>query len=204
MLWPVVETLPMPLTPVDAAELRTYQATIDDARAAGLECWLAQCANLTLPPSLGDRPELLVRAWQCLRLELDALPADLGGTPAASRWPSWAAPPANQVDSQRRLLVATATVPAIADHAGVPLAEAAAACYAWWDRHGSVGAGGPGSGFGWGLVPGPQRSRLANLVRVTAGRAARCHHRRSRAALRRGERTGVDSAAQLIGEVIPR
>ncbi|MBA3687152.1 MAG: hypothetical protein H0W72_18175, partial [Planctomycetes bacterium] len=405
MLWPVVEALPMPLSPADAAELRTYRSTIDDARAAGLECWLAQCANLTSPPSLGDRPwmqrnffpnqrnvrlddpaqaepyfahrlaimaildnadayvtidgdpggylgadprhfaevfardraalaeigarpgkqraipwiwcgfgncnlwddkvepllaaeiaalaalpadteflpgrhhrdghgngtiairlaegaglmprstifcyesiefepsipaaqlqfdliranlraeggraaiargvfgnaqqpvmvlpnlyffargarspaylersdeqvlgdlagalggpaELLVPAWQCLRLELDALPADFATRLRAARLTgdvaqsipggaaTYVALLADQVDSQRRLLVATATAPATAELAGGQLAEAAAACFAWWDRHGYVGAGGPGSGFGWGFVPAPQR-----------------------------------------------
>lgn len=56
MLWPLLEAIPMPLTDTDAAEVRGFRATIQDARDAGLRVWLAQCANLTTPPSLGAKP----------------------------------------------------------------------------------------------------------------------------------------------------
>ena len=56
MLWPVLETIPAPLSPADRAALANYRQTIADAQAAGLECWLTQCPNLTVPPELGAKP----------------------------------------------------------------------------------------------------------------------------------------------------
>jgi hypothetical protein len=46
MLWPTPETAPMPLSPADAATLRGYRPVIDDAKAAGLECWFTYCPNV--------------------------------------------------------------------------------------------------------------------------------------------------------------
>ena len=51
MNWPMFESIPAPLSETDAQAIRDYARTIDDAHAAGLEFWLAQCANLTPPPS---------------------------------------------------------------------------------------------------------------------------------------------------------
>jgi hypothetical protein len=56
MLWPLLEAIPMPLSDTDAAELRTFRPTIDDARAAGLRVWLTQCPNLTTSPALRTLP----------------------------------------------------------------------------------------------------------------------------------------------------
>lgn len=56
MNWPLLEAIPASLTPADAAALREFRETIDDAHEAGLEFWLVQCANLTPPASIGERP----------------------------------------------------------------------------------------------------------------------------------------------------
>ncbi|MFM8702293.1 MAG: hypothetical protein ACKOHG_00175 [Planctomycetia bacterium] len=56
MNWPMFESIPAPLSETDARALRDYRRTIDDAHAAGLEFWLAQCANLTPPPSIAAKP----------------------------------------------------------------------------------------------------------------------------------------------------
>jgi hypothetical protein len=56
MNWPMFESIPAPLSATDAQALRDYRQTIDDAHAAGLEFWLAQCANLTPPPSIAAKP----------------------------------------------------------------------------------------------------------------------------------------------------
>jgi hypothetical protein len=46
MIWPTPETAPMPLSEEDAATLRGYRDVFDDAKANGLECWLAYCPNV--------------------------------------------------------------------------------------------------------------------------------------------------------------
>ena len=46
MIWPTPETAPMPLSEEDATTLRGYRQVIDDAKAAGLECWLTYCPNV--------------------------------------------------------------------------------------------------------------------------------------------------------------
>jgi hypothetical protein len=56
MNWPMFESIPAPLSEADAQAIRDYSRTIDDAHAAGLEFWLAQCANLTPPPSIAAKP----------------------------------------------------------------------------------------------------------------------------------------------------
>jgi hypothetical protein len=56
MNWPMFESIPAPLSETDAQAIRDYARTIDDAHAAGLEFWLAQCANLTPPPSIAAKP----------------------------------------------------------------------------------------------------------------------------------------------------
>ena len=56
MNWPMFESIPAPLSETDAQAIRDYARTIDDAHAAGLEFWLAQCANLTPPPSIAVQP----------------------------------------------------------------------------------------------------------------------------------------------------
>ena len=55
MNWPMFESIPAPLSETDAQALRDYRRTIDDAHAAGLEFWLAQCANLTPPPCIAAK-----------------------------------------------------------------------------------------------------------------------------------------------------
>jgi hypothetical protein len=57
MLWPVLEAVPAPLSEVDRRAVAEYRAIIDDARKAGLECWLTQCAAVT------SRPEIRVKPW---------------------------------------------------------------------------------------------------------------------------------------------
>jgi len=56
MLWPLMEALPMPLSEGDAEQLRAFRPTVDDARAAGLRVWIAQCPNLTTDPALRAKP----------------------------------------------------------------------------------------------------------------------------------------------------
>lgn len=56
MNWPMLESIPAPVSADDAQAVRAYCKTIDDAHAAGLEFWLAQTPNLMSPPSIADRP----------------------------------------------------------------------------------------------------------------------------------------------------
>jgi hypothetical protein len=56
MLWPLVENVPVPLADADARDLRAYRPAIDDARAAGLECWLTFCPNLTVRSEVASQP----------------------------------------------------------------------------------------------------------------------------------------------------
>ncbi len=56
MLWPLFEALPMPLSEGDAEQLRAFRPTVDDARAAGLRVWIAQCPNLTTSAELRAKP----------------------------------------------------------------------------------------------------------------------------------------------------
>lgn len=58
MLWPTPETAPMPLSAEDAATLRGYRPVIDDAKAAGLECWFTYC------PSVISKDEVRPLPWK--------------------------------------------------------------------------------------------------------------------------------------------
>ncbi len=58
MLWPVVEAIPMPLSPADRVDLQRFRSTIADAQIAGLRCWLTQCAALGSDPSIAGKPWL--------------------------------------------------------------------------------------------------------------------------------------------------
>jgi len=58
MLWPVVEAIPMPLSAADRADLHHFRSTIADAQAAGLRCWLTQCAALGCDPAIAAKPWL--------------------------------------------------------------------------------------------------------------------------------------------------
>jgi len=57
-IWPMFESVPMPLTESDAASLREFRKTVDDAHEAGLECWAMLCPNLTTPPEIAAKPWL--------------------------------------------------------------------------------------------------------------------------------------------------
>jgi hypothetical protein len=46
MIWPTPEAAPMPLSEQDAATLRGYSDVLGDAKANGLESWLAYCPNI--------------------------------------------------------------------------------------------------------------------------------------------------------------
>lgn len=56
MIWPMLEAIPAPLSEEDAAALRAFRLTLDDARAAGLECWVTQCPNLASPSRIAAKP----------------------------------------------------------------------------------------------------------------------------------------------------
>lgn len=56
MLWPGLEAVPAPLSEKDARAVRAFRPIIDDARKAGLECWLAQCV-------VTSRPEIAAKPW---------------------------------------------------------------------------------------------------------------------------------------------
>lgn len=56
MIWPMLESIPMPLTAADAAAVREFRAVIDDAHASGLKCWLTFTANLTTVPEIAAKP----------------------------------------------------------------------------------------------------------------------------------------------------
>ncbi len=56
MLWPVLEAVPAPLSEQDARAVRAFRPIIDDARQAGLECWLTQCV-------VTSRPEIAAKPW---------------------------------------------------------------------------------------------------------------------------------------------
>lgn len=58
MIWPTPETAPMPLSAEDATTLRGYRPVIDDAKAAGLECWFTYC------PSVISKDEVRALPWK--------------------------------------------------------------------------------------------------------------------------------------------
>jgi hypothetical protein len=57
MLWPVLEAVPAPLSETDRQAVAEYRGIIENARKAGLESWLVQCAALT------SRPEIRAKPW---------------------------------------------------------------------------------------------------------------------------------------------
>lgn len=78
-IWPMLEAIPMPLSKVDSLALNAFRLTIDDAHAASLECWLAQCPNLTPDPSIAAKPwnqRNPYHVWKNIRLDdpKEALP----------------------------------------------------------------------------------------------------------------------------------
>ena len=137
-----------------------------------------------LAEALGGPAELLVPAWQCMTLPLDRLPADL---PAALRRAKLASPLAAslpggpqryleilaaQVESQRRILVATSQPPADGADAAARMTEALAAVAQWWDQHGYVGGAGGGR-VAWNVVPDRQRELVAAWAKtLDAGQVA--------------------------------
>jgi hypothetical protein len=56
MIWPMLESVPMPLSEADAAAVREFRDTVGDAREAGLECWVTMAANCAAAPALAARP----------------------------------------------------------------------------------------------------------------------------------------------------
>lgn len=55
-IWPMLETIPAPISETDAAALRGFRETIEDAQRARLECWLIQCPNFISYPSIAVKP----------------------------------------------------------------------------------------------------------------------------------------------------
>ncbi|MEI6390417.1 MAG: ATP-binding protein [Verrucomicrobiota bacterium] len=55
-IWPMLEAIPMPLSESDAAALREFRQTFEDARSAQLECWLVQCPNLIPSQTIATKP----------------------------------------------------------------------------------------------------------------------------------------------------
>ncbi len=56
MLWPMMESVPPPLSTRDAEDLARFREVIGDAQQQGLACWLTQCANLTTRPEIASQP----------------------------------------------------------------------------------------------------------------------------------------------------
>jgi len=56
MIWPMLESVPTPLSEADAAAVREFRATVGDARDAGLECWVTMAANCSADPILARKP----------------------------------------------------------------------------------------------------------------------------------------------------
>jgi hypothetical protein len=76
MLWPTPETAPMPLSAEDAATLRGYRPVIDDAKAAGLECWFTYCPNVISKDEVRPLPwkdRSLYASTQVIRLTDEAI-----------------------------------------------------------------------------------------------------------------------------------
>jgi len=76
MLWPTPETAPMPLSDEDAATLRGYRKTIDDAKGAGLECWFTYCPNVISKEEVRSLPwkeRSLYASTQVIRLTDEAI-----------------------------------------------------------------------------------------------------------------------------------
>ncbi len=58
MLWPLIETIPIPLSAADTRDLYQYREIVTEAQHARIECWLVFCANLTA------RPEASAKLWK--------------------------------------------------------------------------------------------------------------------------------------------
>lgn len=56
MLWPLTEVLPPPINAEEMAYLDDFAGIIDDAKEAGLTCWLVTSANLTSDPAIRAMP----------------------------------------------------------------------------------------------------------------------------------------------------
>ncbi len=75
MIWPMLESIPAPLSEADAAALRAFRPTIEDVRKAGLECWLTQCPNLTPRAEIAAKPWMQRNPypmWNTVRLDQPA------------------------------------------------------------------------------------------------------------------------------------
>ena len=119
---------------------------------------------------------LLVPAWQCMTLPLDRLPSELPemlrraklASPLATSLPGgpqrYLEILAAQVESQRRILVATSQPPTDGADAAARMTEALAAVAQWWDQHGYVG-GASGGTVAWGFVPERQRQLVADWAK---------------------------------------
>ena len=55
-VWPMLESIPMPLSKTDEMAIRQFRKTIEDAHAAAMEFWLVQNPNLTTPLSIATKP----------------------------------------------------------------------------------------------------------------------------------------------------
>lgn len=125
---------------------------------------------------LGGPAELLLPAWQCLSLPLERLPAGLPvqlrqaklTSPVAANLPGGPARYleilAAQVESQRRILVATSQPPSDAADAAARMTEALAGVAQWWEQHGYVG-GSSGGKVAWEFVPECQRQWVADWAK---------------------------------------
>lgn len=129
---------------------------------------------------LGGDPAVLLPAWQCLRLELDALPVDLPeqleGTqlaaPAAALLPGGATRYLHILAAlvRTRLAVLQACVPTT-DPATEPearLARAAGALIAWWRVHRYVFSGEQGTDFRWEFTHPDLLAPLTDWLRPLA------------------------------------
>jgi hypothetical protein len=67
MIWPMLESIPAPLSDGDAAALREFRPTIDDAHQAGLECWITTCPNLAPRPEIAAKPFPQRNPWPFLQ-----------------------------------------------------------------------------------------------------------------------------------------
>lgn len=71
-IWPMLESIPMPLSREDSLALQKFCHTVDDAHDASLECWLIQCANLTPDRSVASLPwsqRNPYHVWRQVRLD---------------------------------------------------------------------------------------------------------------------------------------
>jgi dienelactone hydrolase len=139
-----------------------------------------------------------------MTLPLDRLPAELPGalrraklaSPLATSLPGgpqrYLEILAAQVESQRRILVATSQPPTDGADAAARITEALAAVAQWWDQHGYVG-GSSGGRVAWNVVPDRQRELVAAWAKtLDAGQVAAI-----RAAV-------PDATKHLLDGILPR